>query len=292
MASLMELLEREVPDPVVIPAATTPTPDEEPDPLEEEVLKVADRADKVFGYDRLAKNIREKRKEKLERRAADLRGCEERRQQAILQAEAREVLAKLDIVPYSNESVAKYKAAVVDKAEDAYYLNELARIVSGIGIPIFLFAAMLFGSAASTYKMVTIWDHLALYSFFAAIGSIVFSIVLVFVSTKTPGRWGTERHARNGWPGYHWVEEDLHRYDDEAEVAALIIALQIHAELPSADFHVEVLRQKPTPEVTHYSPYSSASAWDGDPFLVLRVAGEDHYLAVWGEPDFERQQHP
>jgi uncharacterized membrane protein len=288
----MELLEREVPEPVVIPATITPAPDEEPDPLEEEILQVADQANKVFGYDRLAKNIREKRKEKIEKRAADLRGCEERRQQAILQSEAREVLAKLDIVPYSNESVEKYKAAVIDKAEDAYYLNELTRIVFGSLIPIFFLAAFFLSLEASAYKTVTIWDHVAPYSFFAGIGSIILSIVLVFVRTKTPGRWGTERHAYKSFPGYHWVEEGLHSYDDEAEVVALIIALQIHEYLPGADLHVEVLRQKPVPEVTHHQSYSSVSGWDGDPFLVLRVAGEDHYLAVWGEPDFERKQHP
>jgi hypothetical protein len=289
MASLMELLEREVPETVVIPAALIPAPVEEPDPLEEEVLRVADQADKVFGYNRLAKNIREKRKEKLERRAADLRGCEERRAQAILQSEARDVLAKLDIVPYSKKSVEKYKAAAVDKAEDAYYLNEVGRLVCFAGIFIFFVVAFFLGSVASNYTMVTIWDHVALYSFFAFLGSIVLSIVLAFVSTKTPGRWGTERHARNGSPGYHWVEEDLHKYDDEAEPAALILALQIHEYLPGADFHVEVLRQKPVPKVKYHS---LVSEWDGDPFLVFRVSGEDYYLAVWGEPDFERQQHP
>lgn len=289
MVSLMELLEREVPNVVVIPAALTPTPVEGPDPVEEEVLRTADQAKKIFGYDRLSSNIRAKRKEKLEKLAADARGCEARRQQAIAQSEAREVLTRLDIVPYSKESVEKYKAAVVDKAEDAHYLNGGAATTSGWLILLFFVVAIASAVVAGAHKTVTIWDHVALYSFFAGAGSIVLSIVFSFIGTKAPGRWCTTRETRGNFPGYHWVEEGLHRYDDEADPFALAIALQIHEYLPGADFHVEVLRQKPVPKVEHRP---SASAWDGDPFLVLRVAGEDHYLAVWGEPDFERQHHP
>ena len=80
MESLMEMLEREMPESVVIPAEVVPAPVEEPDPLEEEVLNLADRAKETFGYTALSRNIRAKRQKKVEEReATDRKLAEERK---------------------------------------------------------------------------------------------------------------------------------------------------------------------------------------------------------------------
>ena len=186
----------------------------------------------------------------------------------------------------------KYKAAAIDEAEEAYYINHAARVASAWLIPIFIVAAIVFGIVAAQYKAVTIWDCISILSVISAVGSIVLFNVLRLIKTKTPGRWGTARMVRNGWPGYHWVEESLRSHDDEMEPFAIDIALRVHEYLPDADLHLDVLRQKPKPQELPTSQYISQGDWDGDPFLVLHVAGEDHYLAVWGEKGFEREQHP
>ncbi len=302
MEALMEILERETPESVVIPAVVTPTPVEEPDPFEEEVLTVADRAREVFGYTELSGNIRAKRQKKDEEREAGNRRRAEERQIAILRAKAREVLAELGIVPYSKESVEKYKAAVVDEAEEAYYINHATRVVSAWLIPIFIVAAITFGIVAANYKAVTIWDHIALYNICAAGGSIILFHILELIRAKRPGRWYNDRHRRgevfDAATEYTWAEESLRGYSDEIPSFALDIALRVHEYLPNADLHVEVLRKKPVrePEDEDSSPsydlLGSTSPWDGEPFLVLEVAGERHYIAVWGEPGFERENHP
>lgn len=281
MASLMELLEREVPElPVVQTDSAEGSSVIEPDSLEAELAYTAQRAKEVFGYDVLHNKVKGEREERENELRATTKRRTEEQEQMKLRAKVREIFTMLDIHPYSPTSVESYKQAMLDRVEQAYFVKDLGKVpnvIKGIWI------------ALSIIVFHLCWMKFTGWSWFWSFNEWVAILPFTLYLTRFIKRWPLRRETEN-WPGYQWKQEGLRFYSDNVDPSALNIALQFHEYLPEAEFYVDALCKKPVPKFEVRSV--AWSIFDDDPFLVMSIAGENHYLAVWGEPEFERMQHP
>jgi hypothetical protein len=280
MASLMELLEREVPElPVVQTDSAEGSSVIEPDPLEAELAYTAQRAKEVFGYDVLHKEIRDKQQKREEELKEIAEKAKDARKQMDLRVKVREVLALLEICPYSPTSVEAYKEAMLDRAEGL--VKDFGAVP---GIILTAWILLSFVEIPFCWMKFTGWDWLWSFNGWVAI------LPLAFCLMKLKRRWPMKRNTAENVPGYQWERKELKWFSEKVDPSALNIALQVHEHLPEAEFYVDALCKKPAPQVEIRSV--AWTIYDDDPFLVMSIAGENHYLAVWGEPEFERTQHP
>ncbi len=77
-----------------------------------------------------------------------------------------------------------------------------------------------------------------------------------------------------------WFQIQLSSYEREIPEFALSRALELHKELPSAEFYVDELEEKISQVRSRYD----------DPFLFMVYGKESYYLDVWDEPEFEQRR--
>jgi hypothetical protein len=169
--------------------------------------------------------------------------------------EAAEVLADLEIVPYSKTTVEQYKTKKLEEINHPVDMHE-SMCLGGV----LLGALLLFGFGgvlSFTFENHFINTYL---TWGVGIGflTIAFSCLA----------FGESRN-------YEWIRLPFDAtYKEDLSKTAFVVdtAVRVASRLPEAKFFIEELRL-----------HESVS----DPFLVLEYGGQDFYLEVWGEKDFE-----
>ncbi len=273
----MELLEHQPVTIPELPPQITPPPDVI-DPLQREL---AQKAKSLLGYDKLRSAIEltdHKRQYEISR-------AEQERDRLLSRRNVRILLKELEIEPYSHGSVYKYKEASVDKAEGARMIPRQERIpwkddgraenlagYCGMLIP---FIGAIGACAFFMFGPNAFAGYLFLSSVCLCALTIVSSIIYEY-ARRPRTREVMVRVTPENADRYEWIEMSLKGYTELIPDFPIDTAIRIKERLPEAEFFVDVLcrRRMPTDE----------------PFLILKVAGEKHYVEVWDEPDFEKQQ--
>lgn len=164
-------------------------------------------------------------------------------------------LSKLDIVPFSKDSVESYKTQAVRDAKKM--LGKLNTIKEILPIALILIAMLSFGSIiilGILNNLGFISDlpiSIALFTF--VISMVGLSLLINLVKTLV------------------WTNTEIKNYQQPIPEFVLNKALQIKERVPSAQFFVEHLEEK------------------HDPFLKVKHGNLDLYIEVWDEPKFEFQ---
>lgn len=180
----------------------------------------------------------------------------------------REVLADLGIQPFTAESVASYKAAQVAKHRPPLWHRVLGFIDRHLGLEtvalnLLVGFIMFFLTGVITIVLEFLTDvSVALGFWEMVVGAVGALAIFVWAPTilgrpiKEPARWQLALFYRYG----------------EVPLPVSRTAELVRRRLPAGELLVDELVQH---------------EYRLDPFLVLRHEGEDYYLAVWDETDFD-----
>lgn len=188
------------------------------------------------------------------------------REQAACEKKAlpfKQVLAELDIKPFTKEGVEKYKKQTADRVEWA---------ANHIGLRASIYACMV--CACMVALMLVVFPVVDLIlglpdGSWQVFWGLALSSLIAFVSIMGFGE-------AYGWPKATWRRIQLSSYGKLIPEFALDTAVNIKKAYPQANYYVEEL------SVDHITK---------DPFLVV-VDAEDnaYYVEVWNEPNFKQER--
>lgn len=173
-------------------------------------------------------------------------------------------LAKLDIRPFTNESVAQYKATMLAKLREQskFFARHEDFAAFASVIPGMLGALAAFSGFFWTIDLLVSGVHES--NLLHAAG-FPLGIILCMIAIRV------FKISQEAW-SLKWAK--LGDYRMPLPVSVLEDALRIRKELPSAKFSVDYLTTENAEKAA-------------DPFLVVECGGAEFYIAVWDEPDFE-----
>lgn len=186
-------------------------------------------------------------------------------QKARSDKEAAVVFTKLGIEPFSQSSVDKYKQQMLDEMN--FWWNVSDFFSDNWGAAIMVISAIAAIGSIATVFFAHFGDNKPWF-----FGSIPFMIAvpLVTVAAITMIYLACKHFIRYEW---NWTE--ISAYKDKIPAFALMRAMAVRGEYPSAGFWVEHLRER------------SSEPMNVDPFLVVNIGGSFYYVDVWDEPKFE-----
>jgi hypothetical protein len=212
---------------------------------------MADEAQEILGYHVLKVSITEKaaKEQKL--------------------FEVRQVMAGLDIRPFTPESVEAYKAVMEWRAQP---LSE------HIGLWMFgTFAVVLFASMV-TFVLGGVTG--GLFNYFSTVPNWLWTVLQCSIVGVPVGFAGFLLSGFLAFPNKEtkvsWDRYSISAYGKPIPEFALQSAIDLKKQCPEANFFIEEMVAKRVPRA--------------DPFLVMVFRGESFYLEVWNEPGFKGQR--
>lgn len=164
-------------------------------------------------------------------------------------------LLKLDIVPFSKDSVELYKTQAVKDARKV--LVKLNPIKETMPMVLVLILMLSLGS-------------IIVLGILNILGFISNSPVLIALATFVGSTVGFV-FSINSLKTFEWTNTEIKHYQQPIPEFVLNKALQIKEKVPNAQFFIEHLEEK------------------YDPFLKVKHGNLDLYIEVWDEPKFEFQ---
>jgi hypothetical protein len=171
------------------------------------------------------------------------------------------VLYDVDDAPFTRTSVEQYKEKKLKELNVAPW--EQIFFENGFQAS-FLIMLML--------SLVATVFHISGAEFIAEIIVAVSTAALVLTGIFLLVLYARRREAL--WHNYSWQRLPLEKYSEQLPFDVAERIAKIHRSLPCAEFKVDHLvceRRNPDP----------------DPFLIVCYGGQEFYIAVWDEPDFD-----
>ena len=169
------------------------------------------------------------------------------------QMKLRSALDELGVSPFTDESVERYKQAVLVEANKRIGKGRMLAVLSGIGVVI---ALICFGPALLGWFV----------SWKVGLGSLIGFIAGCAICGATNGTAITEAAA--------WEVTPLVGYRSRVPKAVLRTAVALKRRLPQVELTVHELLQRERVL---------------DPFLAARLGETTYFVAVWDEPAFDAE---
>jgi hypothetical protein len=207
------------------------------------------------------------------------------------ECEIEAALSKLEMRPFSRNSVQKYKARMIHKTERAGSNWFVLRMHRAGGEDILWFlgvagAILLLASAIGYFSGIQwLGDHQQIADFRhlgwfrQTLPRLALTIWAVFgVCSYARLKYAFSRTAE-------WTKTAISSYTKPIPEFAVLTAILLKKELPAASFHVEELSAKDTEERTYHNPRPVRANFD--PFLLMTYKGHELYMEVWREDKFD-----
>ncbi len=202
--------------------------------------------------------------DELAEKSAELLGYHQLKKRVTAETKPEEILAQLEIKPFTTDSVRKYQDQMVlqDRPFFVRHGNFLAGLM--LCVAVLSLTALLLVGVPAAIAGANWFSAFATTSIVTVILSVVFGIrVSNKYDSYAPGQW--RRTA-------------FKEYEEPVPTFAVSTAVELKERLPDAEFFVEKFEE---------GRYVKRVR---DPFLVMEAGGQTFYLEVWQEPDFRAKR--